>query len=165
MAQQKSKGQHVKFSWFSGNSNGGSSVLNQSDSATAESDKNFRDLIDGGRWTYLQPPKTWPENAMSPVLHLSWLPTPVLAATKNTIGCATGKFDFVLESLIGKKDPTLVTCKNGFYAWFHKNAPNPNVLDGAIVGGLGQTDEYTDSRRNYQQVGAAITKTAPLVGV
>ncbi|CAB4265380.1 unnamed protein product [Prunus armeniaca] len=32
-----------------------------------------------------------------------------------------------------KKDAIPVTCKGGFEEWFHKNAPNPNVLDGAVV--------------------------------
>ncbi|CAA2934837.1 endoglucanase 14-like [Olea europaea var. sylvestris] len=150
-----------------------------------------------------------PSNNLQYVTSASFIMTTyssVLAATKNTLRCPTGKFDFLPEYLISevhlqvnyilglnpyrmsymvgfgtkypkevhhrgasivsiKKDSNPVTCQNGFNAWFHRNAPNPNVLDGAIVGGPGQTDEYTDSRDNYQQAEAAIANTAPLVGV
>ncbi|XP_022891886.1 endoglucanase 14-like [Olea europaea var. sylvestris] len=63
------------------------------------------------------------------------------------------------------QNPTPVTCQGGFTAWFHRNAPNPNVIDGAIVGGPGQNDEYTDSRENFQQAEAATANSAPFVGV
>ncbi|PRQ56976.1 putative cellulase [Rosa chinensis] len=64
-----------------------------------------------------------------------------------------------------KKDPSPVACQAGFDAWFNKNAPNPNVLDGAIVGGPNDSDGYTDSRSNFQMAEAATVNTAPLVGV
>ncbi|XP_042515634.1 endoglucanase 13-like [Macadamia integrifolia] len=64
-----------------------------------------------------------------------------------------------------KKDPTPVTCKGGFDAWFNKNAPNPNVLEGAIIGGPDVSDGFTDSRSNFQQSEPATVNTAPLVGV
>lgn len=64
-----------------------------------------------------------------------------------------------------KKDPTSVTCQGGFETWFKYNAPNPNVLHGAIVGGPNENDAYTDSRSNYQQAEPATVNTAPLVGV
>ncbi|XP_043725398.1 endoglucanase 12-like [Telopea speciosissima] len=64
-----------------------------------------------------------------------------------------------------KKDPTAVTCKGGFDEWFNKNSPNPNVLDGAIVGGPDENDSYTDSRSNFQQAEPATANSAPLVGV
>ncbi|XP_047320322.1 endoglucanase 13-like [Impatiens glandulifera] len=60
---------------------------------------------------------------------------------------------------------TPVSCSDGFSQWFNKNAPNPNVLDGAIVGGPDQSDNYNDDRGNYQQGEAATANTAPLVGV
>ncbi|CAK9173537.1 unnamed protein product [Ilex paraguariensis] len=63
-----------------------------------------------------------------------------------------------------KTDSSPVTCKGGF-DWFGRNEPNPNVLEGAIVGGPDQGDDYTDSRSNYQQAEAATANTAPLVGV
>ncbi|XP_047942976.1 endoglucanase 13-like [Salvia hispanica] len=62
------------------------------------------------------------------------------------------------------KNPQVVGCQEGF-EWFHKNADNPNVLEGAIVGGPDQSDQYTDSRDNYQQAEPATANNAPLVGV
>ncbi|KAI9180253.1 hypothetical protein LWI28_002848 [Acer negundo] len=44
-----------------------------------------------------------------------------------------------------KRDPNEVTCQDGMETWFKKDAPNPNVLDGAIVGGPDQNDGYVDS--------------------
>ncbi|KAH7548353.1 hypothetical protein JRO89_XS14G0107500 [Xanthoceras sorbifolium] len=64
-----------------------------------------------------------------------------------------------------KKDKALVTCRGGMDVWFKKDAPNPNVLDGAIVGGPDQSDAYLDDRSNYQQAEPATANTAPLVGV
>ncbi|XP_077237403.1 endoglucanase 14-like [Tasmannia lanceolata] len=64
-----------------------------------------------------------------------------------------------------KKDPTPVTCKGGFDIWFNRNAPNPNVLVGAIVGGPDSNDAYTDSRSNFNQAETATTTNAPFVGV
>ncbi|XP_071934489.1 endoglucanase 14-like [Coffea arabica] len=64
-----------------------------------------------------------------------------------------------------KEDKTPVSCQQGFSDWFNKNAPNPNVLDGAIVGGPDQNDQYTDKRSNYYQAEVATANNAPLVGV
>lgn len=64
-----------------------------------------------------------------------------------------------------KKDPTPVSCQGGFVQWFHTNTDNPNVIDGAIVGGPNQNEEYSDWRENYQQTEPATVNTAPLVGV
>ncbi|GAV69604.1 Glyco_hydro_9 domain-containing protein, partial [Cephalotus follicularis] len=64
-----------------------------------------------------------------------------------------------------KKDPTFVSCQDGFNEWFYKDAPNPNVLDGAIVGGPDNNDGYTDSRTNFQMAEPATYNVAPLVGV
>ncbi|KAL8050186.1 hypothetical protein ABFX02_06G066600 [Erythranthe guttata] len=64
-----------------------------------------------------------------------------------------------------KKDPSPVSCQAGFDQWFHRNADNPNVLDGAIVGGPNQSDEYSDERENYQQSETATANIAPFVGV
>ncbi|KAI3458532.1 hypothetical protein Pfo_015195 [Paulownia fortunei] len=44
-----------------------------------------------------------------------------------------------------KKDPSPVTCQGGFGEWFNRDADNPNVLDGAIVGGPNQSDEMSTS--------------------
>uniref|UniRef100_A0A2N9F1G4 Endoglucanase n=1 Tax=Fagus sylvatica TaxID=28930 RepID=A0A2N9F1G4_FAGSY len=64
-----------------------------------------------------------------------------------------------------KTNPELVTCKVGFDLYFNKNEPNPNVLDGALVGGPDENDGYTDSRSNFQQAETATVNNAPLVGV
>ncbi|KAK4436501.1 protein ESKIMO 1 [Sesamum alatum] len=64
-----------------------------------------------------------------------------------------------------KKDGRPVNCQEGFNEWFHKNAENPNVLEGAVVGGPDQRDEYRDARDNYQQAEPATANNAPLVGV
>lgn len=64
-----------------------------------------------------------------------------------------------------KKDKRPVTCQEGFDKWFNKNAPNPNVIYGAIVGGPDINDYYNDSRANFQQTEPATANTAPLVGV
>jgi len=62
------------------------------------------------------------------------------------------------------RDPTPVSCKDGFQEWFYKNAPNPNVLVGAVVSPDGN-DKYEDSRNNFQQAEPATVTLAPLVGV
>ncbi|KAI3458531.1 hypothetical protein Pfo_015194 [Paulownia fortunei] len=64
-----------------------------------------------------------------------------------------------------KKDPTPVTCPGGFGEWFHRDADNPDVLDGAIVGGPNQSDEYTDVRDNFQQAEPGTANNAPFVGL
>ncbi|KAL3369261.1 hypothetical protein AABB24_009872 [Solanum stoloniferum] len=64
-----------------------------------------------------------------------------------------------------KKDKKPVGCQEGFDQWFNRNAPNPNVLVGAIVGGPDNSDNYNDSRDNYKQAEAATANSAPLVGV
>ncbi|XP_042067167.1 endoglucanase 13-like [Salvia splendens] len=55
-------------------------------------------------------------------------------------------------------------CQEGF-EWMRKNSDDPNVLEGAIVGGPDQGDQYTDSRDNYQQAEPSTVNNAPLVGV
>ncbi|KAJ3676353.1 hypothetical protein LUZ60_003765 [Juncus effusus] len=64
-----------------------------------------------------------------------------------------------------KKDNSPVTCQGGFSTWFNKNAPNPNVIDGAIVGGPDVNDQYADDRHNYQQAEPTTVTPAPFVGV
>ncbi|KAJ0099279.1 hypothetical protein Patl1_21054 [Pistacia atlantica] len=64
-----------------------------------------------------------------------------------------------------KKDHTPVSCKGGFDSWFNKNGPNPNVLEGAIVGGPDEDDKFSDSRSNYQLSETTTVTPAPLVGV
>lgn len=58
-----------------------------------------------------------------------------------------------------------VSCREGFAQWYNRNADNPNVLQGGVVGGPDFHDEYIDARENYQHAVAAIVNVAPLVGV
>ncbi|TVU18052.1 hypothetical protein EJB05_34119, partial [Eragrostis curvula] len=63
-----------------------------------------------------------------------------------------------------KSDPAKITCKGGFN-YLHKDAPNPNVFAGAIVGGPDENDQYNDTRENYQQAEPSTVTVAPIVGV
>ncbi|KAG6574819.1 Endoglucanase 13, partial [Cucurbita argyrosperma subsp. sororia] len=64
-----------------------------------------------------------------------------------------------------KTNPNPVSCQDGFNLWFNRNAPNPNVLIGAVVGGPDANDGYSDQRNNFNMGEAAIANNAPLVGV
>jgi len=63
-----------------------------------------------------------------------------------------------------KKDSSPITCQAGFQEWFYKNAPNPNLLEGAVVS-PDRNDNYEDSRSDYQLAEPATVTIAPLVGV
>ncbi|KAL5710170.1 cellulase [Ranunculus cassubicifolius] len=63
-----------------------------------------------------------------------------------------------------KMDSSPVTCDGG-YSWYNKIAPNPNVVDGAIVGGPDNNDWYMDLRTDFHHAEAVLVNTAPLVGV
>ncbi|XP_027359561.1 endoglucanase 13-like [Abrus precatorius] len=63
-----------------------------------------------------------------------------------------------------KKDSAPVTCQEGFQAWFNKNAPNPNIHEGAVVS-PDQNDNYQDSRNDFQLAEPTTVSVAPLVGV
>ncbi|XP_074286343.1 endoglucanase 16 [Silene latifolia] len=47
----------------------------------------------------------------------------------------------------------VVSCARSFVDWFTKNAPNPNELTGAIVGGPDRNDNFEDRRHigNYEE--------------
>ncbi|XP_066365030.1 endoglucanase 14-like [Miscanthus floridulus] len=62
-----------------------------------------------------------------------------------------------------KSSPGKITCKGGF-GYYSRDAPNPNVIVGAIVGGPDGSDRYDDSRRNYQQTEPSTVTVAPIVG-
>ncbi|KAL1559264.1 cellulase [Salvia divinorum] len=64
-----------------------------------------------------------------------------------------------------KQNPRVIRCQVGLNEWYHKDADNPNVLEGAVVGGPDQSDKYTDSRDNYPQVEPSTATNAPIVGV
>ncbi|XP_062230641.1 endoglucanase 14-like [Phragmites australis] len=60
--------------------------------------------------------------------------------------------------------PGKITCKGGL-DYLNKDAPNPNVIMGAIVGGPDENDQYNDDRKNYQQGEPSTVTVAPIVGV
>ncbi|XP_058728323.1 endoglucanase 13-like [Vicia villosa] len=63
-----------------------------------------------------------------------------------------------------KNDSSPVGCKDGLDKWLNRNAPNPNVLEGAVVS-PDQNDGFSDNRNNYQLGEPTTTSVAPLVGV
>ncbi|CAK9198641.1 unnamed protein product [Sphagnum troendelagicum] len=64
-----------------------------------------------------------------------------------------------------KQDPQLVSCNDGFSTYYYSTNSNPNVHNGALVGGPDQNDTFQDSRGNYAMTEPATYNTAPLVGV
>ena len=52
-----------------------------------------------------------------------------------------------------------------FRCLFNTQSLNSNDLEGAIVGGLDQSDNYDDSWSNFQQAEPATTNSDPIVGV
>ncbi|RAL39368.1 hypothetical protein DM860_002901 [Cuscuta australis] len=64
-----------------------------------------------------------------------------------------------------KDDPRFIGCTQGYDDWYGRDAPNPNVLYGALVGGPDRNDEFDDNRDNYMQMEACTYNTAPLVAV
>ncbi|KAL8153775.1 hypothetical protein V2J09_011535 [Rumex salicifolius] len=61
--------------------------------------------------------------------------------------------------------PSPVGCAQGFDKWFKSPAPDPNVVYGALVGGPDSSDDFTDSRSNYEQSEPTTTAAAPLIGL
>ncbi|WOK93510.1 endoglucanase 7-like isoform X1 [Canna indica] len=64
-----------------------------------------------------------------------------------------------------KKSDSFIGCMQGYYDWYGRRSPNPNVVIGALVGGPDSKDEFRDQRENYIQTEACTYNTAPLVGV
>ncbi|CAN6340421.1 unnamed protein product [Urochloa humidicola] len=64
-----------------------------------------------------------------------------------------------------RKNPSFVSCQEGYASWYPRQAGNPNVVEGAVVGGPDEYDDFADERNNYQQTEAATYNTAPLLGV
>eukprot|EP00253_Pinus_taeda_P015000 PITA_15000 len=59
--------------------------------------------------------------------------------------------------------PQKISCNDGFQA-FHSNAPNPNILVGAVVGGPDNSDHFPDDRNGYAHSEPTTYINAPLVG-
>ncbi|KAK6129947.1 hypothetical protein DH2020_036341 [Rehmannia glutinosa] len=64
-----------------------------------------------------------------------------------------------------KVDPSFVSCRGGYATWFNREASDPNLLTGAIVGGPDGYDNFADQRDNYEQTEPATYNNAPLVGI
>ncbi|KAL0382139.1 UNVERIFIED_CONTAM: Endoglucanase 13 [Sesamum calycinum] len=80
---------------------------------------------------------------------------------RDLIAFARSQVDYILGS-----NPKKMSYMVGFGSNYPKqNGENPNVLEGAVVGGPDQRDEYRDARDNYQQAEPATANNAPLVGV
>ncbi|KAL1815326.1 hypothetical protein ACET3Z_017900 [Daucus carota] len=64
-----------------------------------------------------------------------------------------------------KVNTSFIGCIEGYHSWYGHQAPNPNVLIGAVVGGPDKNDGFEDRRGNFMQSEACTYNTAPLVGV
>lgn len=64
-----------------------------------------------------------------------------------------------------KVNPTFVTCRGGYETWYGRKASDPNLLDGAIVGGPDANDNFADERDNFEQTEPATYNNAPLIGI
>ncbi|XP_057511742.1 endoglucanase 6-like [Actinidia eriantha] len=64
-----------------------------------------------------------------------------------------------------KVDSSFVSCRGGYATWFSREASDPNVLTGAIVGGPDAYDNFADERDNYEQTEPATYNNAPLLGL
>lgn len=62
------------------------------------------------------------------------------------------------------KRPGHIGCKDGFQ-YFQASTENPNIHNGAIVGGPDNNDNFSDDRNNHQQTEPATYVNAPFVGV
>lgn len=60
---------------------------------------------------------------------------------------------------------TTVGCVEGFETWYNRPEADPNVINGALVGGPNANDDFTDDRSNYEQTEPTISGNAPLVGL
>lgn len=56
------------------------------------------------------------------------------------------------------------SCGEGF-RFFQTSDPNPNVLEGGIVGGPDQADNYQDARTNFKQSEASVYVVGPFLGL
>ncbi|MED6149290.1 hypothetical protein PIB30_060976 [Stylosanthes scabra] len=94
-----------------------------------------------------------------------------LSANNESLNCdGTTVTPLDLTSLV--RDQRNIHCINkkrtkrqgGFDAWFNKDTPNPNVLEGAVVG-PDRNDNYVDRRDDYQLAEPTTVTNAPLLGV
>ncbi|XP_057864071.2 endoglucanase 1-like isoform X2 [Cryptomeria japonica] len=60
--------------------------------------------------------------------------------------------------------PNTISCNDGFNLGLYSSSPNPNVLDGAVIGGPDNNDQFRDDRNDYSLSEPATYINAPLVG-
>ncbi|KAK9103863.1 hypothetical protein Sjap_021117 [Stephania japonica] len=68
-----------------------------------------------------------------------------------------------IESI--KVDSSFVSCRGGYATWYGREGSDPNLLNGAVVGGPDGYDNFVDERDNYEQTEPATYNNAPLLGV
>lgn len=61
--------------------------------------------------------------------------------------------------------PQNISCKDGYNDWFNRNASNPNLLAGAVVGGPDKYDHFADIRSQFTMLEPTTYVNSPLVGV
>ncbi|XP_057865446.2 endoglucanase 20 [Cryptomeria japonica] len=59
--------------------------------------------------------------------------------------------------------PEKVDCNDGF-SWYNKDSANPNVHTGALVGGPGSNDNFSDKRSDYSHLEPTTYMNAAFVG-
>ncbi|CAN0909125.1 Endoglucanase 5 [Linum grandiflorum] len=80
-------------------------------------------------------------------------------------------FDFAksqADYILGKNPKStsyLVGYGSKYSNHVHHRDPNPNVIQGALVGGPDQNDNFSDDRSQYEQTEPTLTGNAPLVGL
>ncbi|KAG9444249.1 hypothetical protein H6P81_015589 [Aristolochia fimbriata] len=62
-----------------------------------------------------------------------------------------------------RSHPDPISCNSGFQ-YLYTSSPNPNILEGALVGGPDSNDNYADERNRYEQSEPATYINAPFVG-
>ena len=62
------------------------------------------------------------------------------------------------------QDKNKYSCGEGF-RFFQTTDPNPNVLEGSVVGGPDSNDRYQDDRTRYQESEPSTYTTAPFLGL
>ncbi|KAK1286532.1 Endoglucanase 6 [Acorus calamus] len=64
-----------------------------------------------------------------------------------------------------KVNPSFVSCRGGYDMWYNRKASDPNLLEGALVGGPDAYDNFADERDNYEQTEPATYNNAPILGI
>ncbi|KAF6993545.1 hypothetical protein CFC21_010422 [Triticum aestivum] len=102
-------------------------------------------------------------------------PAQLVSFARSQVDYILGKNPMKMSYMVGphhrgaslpsiRNNPRKISCGKGS-EYFHRSAPNLNVIDGAIVGGPDNNDHYDDSRGNYQQGEPSTYTVAPIVGV